>query len=124
MKKIEMWMCDDGTMFASEEKAKKHDAKLLIEKEVVDYLKGSTISPGSKTAQKEVLLSHWEKLANHFATGQFAKAKEFKIRELTLDALQTDGASHKQWYLEQILGLVGNLTENRERYEWDEGDAP
>jgi hypothetical protein len=30
-----------------------------------------------------------------------------KIKDLSIDGLLTDGAHHKQWYLEQILTLLG-----------------
>jgi hypothetical protein len=42
-------------------------------------------------------------------------------------ALYTDGAHHKQWYLEQILDLVAG-PETRElmntRIDWEQGIAP
>lgn len=53
-----------------------------------------------------------------------------KIRELVKEALYTDGAHHKQWYLEEIGKLVGiNLDELRvdmaEEYgEWEPGKPP
>ncbi len=35
------------------------------------------------------------------------KRKIEAIKELALDALETDGEHHKQWYLEEILKLCG-----------------
>jgi hypothetical protein len=49
------------------------------------------------------------------------------IADLCLDALTTDGAHHKQWYLEKILQEVHEpYTFNKLRDEvgWDEGIAP
>lgn len=52
------------------------------------------------------------------------------IKDLVLDALFTDGAHHKQWYLEKILETmdydVKKLKEDLSDrgYEWDDGIAP
>ena len=49
---------------------------------------------------------------------------------IIVEALETDGAHHKQWYLEQLLFALGfNATEIKEKeilrgYDWDEGIAP
>jgi hypothetical protein len=53
-----------------------------------------------------------------------------KTMDLALDGLFTDGAHHKQWYLEQILTMLGfdldHLAEELEPlgYEWEPGIAP
>lgn len=49
------------------------------------------------------------------------------MRDLCIEALTTDGAHHKQWYLEQIL--LALISERRfamlqEKYQWNEGIAP
>lgn len=48
------------------------------------------------------------------------------IKDLCLAGLYTDGAHHKQWYLEQILMLVGFDLKSLQRqdYAWDEGIPP
>jgi len=55
------------------------------------------------------------------------KLKLKAIEELALDALEIDGAHHKQWYLEEILKLCGanveNLRKNFRTYG-EEGIAP
>jgi len=51
------------------------------------------------------------------------------IKSLCMDGLRTDGAHHKQWFLEEILKALGcNLEEVRQDrrvngYEWEEGIA-
>lgn len=60
------------------------------------------------------------------------KEKFEAIREMVIDALLTDGAHHKQWYLERILEkMVGKDGVNAIKvklqasdYEWEEGIAP
>lgn len=51
-----------------------------------------------------------------------------KIKELAIEGLYTDGAHHKQWYLEEILKFTGaNIEELRKSDEyggWDDGIAP
>jgi hypothetical protein len=53
-----------------------------------------------------------------------------KAISLAKEALQIDGANHKQWYLEEILkSLDVDLKEyknrlNKEDYDWEEGIAP
>jgi len=48
-----------------------------------------------------------------------------KIASLCIDGLKTDGTHHKQWFLEQILEVMGVNVENwREKAEWDKGVAP
>lgn len=52
------------------------------------------------------------------------------LRDLAIDGLLTDGAHHKQWFLEKILvGLGVDLDELRDEladndYSWDPGIAP
>jgi len=57
--------------------------------------------------------------------------KEKKIRELCVEGLNTDGAHHKQWYLEEILKVLGyNPKDLKTEYEifcdisWEEGIPP
>jgi hypothetical protein len=53
-----------------------------------------------------------------------------ELKDLAVDGLLTDGAHHKQWFLEQILIKIGvNLKRlrrelNKEHYDWEEGIAP
>lgn len=45
--------------------------------------------------------------------------------ELCVDGLITDGAHHKQWYLEQILeGLGVNIDDLRDDIGWEKGMIP
>tara|TARA_Y100000034_G_scaffold133004_1_gene197410 strand:- start:144 stop:344 length:201 start_codon:yes stop_codon:yes gene_type:complete len=54
---------------------------------------------------------------------------EMELLELIMDALYTDGAHHKQWYLEQLLSIISkdgyipmrilNVAET-----WEPGVAP
>jgi hypothetical protein len=49
------------------------------------------------------------------------------ILNLVLEALQTDGAHHKQYYLEEILKLLTNSDEwlsITSHLAWQEGIAP
>jgi len=52
------------------------------------------------------------------------------VANLCLRALYTDGAHHKQWYLEQILkavtseGTLGILKYVKEMGDWEDGIAP
>ena len=52
------------------------------------------------------------------------------IKEVIIDGLLTDGAHHKQWFLEQIALKLGfDLSEIRkellaEDYDWDDGIIP
>jgi len=56
--------------------------------------------------------------------------KREELKGLCIGGLLTDGAHHKQWYLEEILKKLGfNIKEikdelNEEDYYWDEGIAP
>ena len=52
-----------------------------------------------------------------------------KIRRILIlasKALATDGAHHKQWYLEEILGICGIPRESLEEIivEWERGIPP
>ena len=53
-----------------------------------------------------------------------------EIKKLCIEGLLTDGAHHKQWYLEEILKRLGfNLNQIRkelrkEDYDWEDGLAP
>lgn len=40
----------------------------------------------------------------------FEEAELGALREMIIEALFTDGAHHKQWYLEQILAVVLQAT--------------
>lgn len=56
-------------------------------------------------------------------------SKETRILEFVIDGLLTDGAHHKQWYLEQILTTIWGSTEYirdllKEKYNWESGTAP
>lgn len=45
-----------------------------------------------------------------------------KIKKLAIEGLTTDGGHHKQWYLEEILKIVGyNTKELQKIYDWEEG---
>lgn len=48
------------------------------------------------------------------------------LKDLAVEGLQTDGAHHKQWFLERILeGLGCNLASLRDRsIDWEDGVAP
>jgi hypothetical protein len=49
---------------------------------------------------------------------------ETTVKDLILEALTTDGAHHKQWYLEQIAKVLGiDLTETRE-LDYEKGIPP
>lgn len=55
------------------------------------------------------------------------KTPRIKKIELILDGLMTDGAHHKQWYLEQLLLLSlhpEDFVELKEHHQWEEGIAP
>jgi len=53
------------------------------------------------------------------------KTKKKAIFELVIDALQTEGGNHKQWYLEEILKVLGfNPDEMRDSPNWEEGIPP
>jgi hypothetical protein len=60
-------------------------------------------------------------------TVEGVKRREDKIERLTLAALYSNGAHHKQWYLEQILDLVAG-PESRELMntgvDWEPGVEP
>lgn len=58
-----------------------------------------------------------------------------KIEDLAVDGLLVDGGHHKQWYLEQILKVLGvdlallraklrTPDQNGDFYEWQDGIAP
>ena len=48
-----------------------------------------------------------------------------KIIELLVAALQTDGAHHKQWYLNEVLTLIDKtIAEEVEGWTGDTGIAP
>jgi hypothetical protein len=50
-----------------------------------------------------------------------------KITDLVIDALCTDGAHHKQWFLETLLRLLvssGTFADLKESFEWEDGIAP
>jgi hypothetical protein len=48
--------------------------------------------------------------------------RDRKIEQLCLDALHTDGAHHKQWFLEQILLVL--LEVEGGVSDWEPGIAP
>ncbi len=55
------------------------------------------------------------------------KIRERIITKLVLDALQTDGGHHKQWYLERILIILHSregMENTRKILQWEEGIAP
>ena len=59
---------------------------------------------------------------------EFIKPFRQELVTLAIDALTTDGAHHKQWYLNEILSKL--ITSNdeweglKETYGWDEGRIP
>ena len=56
------------------------------------------------------------------------KDEQIKIGQaidLAIDALMEDGGHHKQWYLEEILKVLGqDVEELREEYDFEKGIAP
>lgn len=53
--------------------------------------------------------------------------RNYSLSELCFEGLQTDGAHHKQWYLEQILKRVlgpEKYETLKDSYDWEEGIAP
>lgn len=54
------------------------------------------------------------------------KTKEVVVNKI-IHALTTDGADHKQWYLEEILGEIVSCKEYKDlknNYYWEEGTPP
>lgn len=57
-------------------------------------------------------------------------ARELATKELAIKGLLTDGAHHKQWYLEEILKAIGYDLKDIEKeleeddYGWEKGIAP
>ena len=49
-----------------------------------------------------------------------------KIIELLREGLTTDGAHHKQWFLEEILGILSpkDVLEGRKYDLWEKGIPP
>jgi hypothetical protein len=49
-----------------------------------------------------------------------------ELAELALEGLTTDGAHHKQWYLEKMLKLLtpNDYEKTKEEFNWDEGIPP
>lgn len=48
-----------------------------------------------------------------------------EIKKLVIEGVQTDGAHHKQWYLEEILRLIDPIeAEFYEKYIGKEGIPP
>jgi hypothetical protein len=62
--------------------------------------------------------------------GRKMTTKDEEIKDLCINGLMNDGVDHKQWYLEEILKVLGvNLEELRdellkEDYDWEEGTPP
>ena len=58
----------------------------------------------------------------------FVKGKSLK--QVIVAALETDGGHHKQWYLEQLLEMLGfdkeavRREEEKQDYSWEDGIAP
>ena len=56
--------------------------------------------------------------------------KDWNLKDIIINALETDGSHHKQWYLEQLLFKLGfdpnkiKEEEIKNDYDWDEGIAP
>lgn len=47
------------------------------------------------------------------------------VQKLASEGLKTDGAHHKQWYIERIFEAIGgDLADLWEGVDWDEGSAP
>ena len=63
---------------------------------------------------------------NTATAGVEEKETNNRIYDLTIEALQADGAHHKQWYLEEILKAVGrsDVFEKSSGVIWDKGVAP
>jgi len=58
----------------------------------------------------------------------YERRTQKEIVSLALDGLTTDGAHHKQWFLNEILSkLIDSNSEwdgLKETYGWDEGRIP
>lgn len=54
--------------------------------------------------------------------------KESTLLDIIIEALQTDGEHHKQWYLEQLMMKIGIDENEMEDYQdandWEKGIAP
>lgn len=59
-----------------------------------------------------------------------AEKERQKIRDLCIDGLLTNGAMHKQWYLERVLESINvDLTDLRmelvrKGFDWEPGEEP
>lgn len=75
--------------------------------------------------ETEGLFYKWAQVAAEEAKRQMdADSNLEEILELIVAGLQTDGAHHKQWYLERILEAVAPDYYRQHKYQWQEGKAP
>lgn len=50
-----------------------------------------------------------------------------KIVKMLIEALQTDGSHHKQWYLERIFREIcgdSYVDEEKNKFQWEDGIPP
>jgi len=47
-----------------------------------------------------------------------------EIKSLIIEALHTDGAHHKQWYLKKILAIVEVYFDPDDPNDWEKGIPP
>ncbi len=128
MKPIKMWETEDGSIFKDKEEGARHEAKIKISNEVAKFLKERLkSSPAySINSHKDVLVMHWKQLKKWFEGGGPAdEGMQAIIYGLCMGGLDTEGETHKQWFLEEILKLlVDDVEETHSRYEWLRGTEP
>lgn len=72
-----------------------------------------------------ILVMYWALKRRRRGNPMSAISDIVKIEVLALEALEIGGGHHKQWYLEQILQIIGyELEELQEKAPHDEGIAP
>jgi len=62
-----------------------------------------------------------------WVVAQKSEERDERAAEMLLEALETDGAHHKQWYIEQALRELmsaGTFRQAKEHRRWTEGVAP
>lgn len=128
MKEIKMYEDNKGGIHKTATEAERCDTKLKVDVEVSEFLKErSKDSPGySIASHKEALAAHWEHLKKWFGSGGAAdEGVQKMIYGLCMGGLDTEGETHKQWFLEEILKLlVEDIEETHSRYEWLRGTEP
>lgn len=85
---------------------------------------GGVISKGTIKIRDEFI----EKVLSRISS--LLTEREAQVRELCIGGLLTDGAHHKDWYLEEIIKSMGfdiekiREEEKKKGYEWESGIAP